>query len=128
MSSNLLHTLIKVQRVILIFFNYACSCLVCSATSAISFRFNQFESRENCTCANHEVFFWLGTKIFPYVHFTYSNIFSEDPSGSFTQICDVTLPRLLKSQNPALALLHYYSFPFPQQLLDLPWPYTPGNC
>ena len=30
-----------------------------------------------------------------YVHFTYFNIFSEDPSGSFTKICDVTLPRLL---------------------------------
>ena len=41
-------------------------------------------------------FFWLGTKILPYVQFTYFNIFSEDPSGSFTKICDVALPRLLR--------------------------------
>ena len=42
------------------------------------------------------IFFWIGTKILPYVHFTYFNIFSEDPSGSCTKICDVTLPRLLR--------------------------------
>ena len=46
------------------------------------------------------LFFWLGTKVLPYVQFTYFNMLSEDPSGSFTKICDVTLPRLLRVRRP----------------------------
>ena len=85
----------------------------------IPFRFNQFESSKNCTCANHEIIiFWFGTEILLYVHFTYFNIFYEDPSGSFTKICDVTLPRLLSHRIPISPLFLINHLPFHQLLLD----------
>ena len=37
-------------------------------------------------------FFWLGTQILLYVYFTYFNIFSEDPAGSFTIWYPVSTP------------------------------------
>ena len=46
----------------------------------VPFQFNQFESSEDCTWVNQ----------LPYVHFTYFNIFSEDPSGVFTNIFDLS--------------------------------------
>ena len=46
------------------------------------------------------LFFWIGTKVLSYVQFKYFSMLSEDPSGSFTKICDVTLPRLLRVRIP----------------------------
>ena len=64
------------------------------------------------------LFFWLGTKVLSYVRFTYFNMLSKDPSGSFTKICDVTLPRLLRVRRPwylntyCTSLIYPIAFPY----------------
>ena len=65
-------------------------------------------------------YFWLWTEILMYVHFTYINIFSEGPCGSFTKISDVILPRLSRVIESNLIPLfvisnppspnHYYTY------------------
>ena len=73
------------------------------------------------------LFFWLGTKILPYVQFTYFNILSEDPSGSFTKICDVTLPRLLIVTESRFGPTSFLSIPLPPTIIRLTLTLYPGK-
>ena len=74
-------------------------------------------------------FFWLGPGILPYVKFTYFNIVSQDPSGSFPKIGDITLSRLLRvrdSQNPPIFPHQFDPLLFPNHYLNYLDPIPPA--
>ena len=75
----------------------------------ISFQFNQFESRRDCTCVNHEfIFFCSGQKSFRmYILHTLISSLKILPVLSQKYVMS-PFRDFRESQNPALVLLHYY--------------------